>query len=182
MLQRPFLYSGYGIYDFIRKNFDFNANIPNFLNKIDNLMFYRKFFSEIENKTKNTDFKITVVYNPIEYQIPNYTHVDLIQKFENEKNKYPETFIDKKINNLKYEFYENLNSIFGQAKREGEIFINGKFVSNFKIYLKDNGWDFIHVEITFGKEIFTSGINRNSKIINDWIIEKLLDFYISSKK
>lgn len=87
MLQRPFLYSGYSIYNFIRKNFDFNANIPNFLNEIDNLMFYRKFFSEIENKTKNTDFKITVVYNPIEYQIPNYTHVDLIQNFENEKNK-----------------------------------------------------------------------------------------------
>lgn len=176
VIARPRLFSTFLLREHFYTFDPDKMNIHDFFTNTEKLIPYKDFFSVIENKTKNTKYKFTVTYKPIEYSISKsiIDAITLLNETKKSQNDYPKNYAIKKIKNYLVNMaYDEFTGI----KREGEIFINDQKISKFKIVcnIKDFCITIDSVSIQY------LDFNEKDPTIGDSIIEKLLDLYKSSQ-
>lgn len=111
-------------------------NLFNFFNDLEELFAYKNFFSKVEEKTKNTDYKVNIKNNVGLY---NFDNSNLIQEIYNfyQPGAYSGQTAMWFTNNMKNIPY-NLYQTFLNNTREGEIFINDQLFTEFKIIMENH--------------------------------------------
>lgn len=178
VIARPRLFSTFLLREHFYTFDPDKMNIHDFFTNTEKLIPYKDFFSVIENKTKNTKYKFTVTYKPIEYSISKsiIDAITLLNETKKSQNDYPKNYAIKKIKNIENYLVNIACDEFTGIKREGEIFINDQKISKFKIVC-NIGECRIAID---GAPIQCLDFNEKDPTIGDNIIEELLDLYKSS--
>lgn len=111
-------------------------NLFNFFNDLEKLSAYKNFFSKVEEKTKNTDYKVNIKNNVGLYNFDNSNLIQEIYNFYQPGAYFGQTamWFTNNMKNIPYNLYQT----FLNNTREGEIFINDQLFTEFKIIMENH--------------------------------------------